>query len=180
MANGLQRPADALEAQLGRLSPSRPKNPWPCGGMIVEGLARLLPQRWRVFFPFGARRRDCAIGKTSKIFTASSMDSHPPSPTFAMSAEVAPFRFFPVTALKKSARPARQVDRLCRDRAPARFEKLSRAPSSRFASEKRAARPGRAQLRQDPDEGSGRGGQPAWLPAFRAGSFRERREGQVC
>ncbi len=32
-------------------------------------------------------------------------DGLPPPQTFAMSAEVAPFRFFPVTTLKKSARP---------------------------------------------------------------------------
>ena len=84
------------------------------------------------------------------------MDSPPPS-TFAMGAAVAPFRRFVRDPLKKNATagPRAKSIAFVGEWAQARFEKLSRAPSSRFASEKSAARPGRGRLLKAPmkDEG---------------------------
>ena len=108
-------PRTRLKRSIGRLSPSRPKKPWPCGGMIVEGLARLLPRRWRVFFLSARGGGTSRLGKHQRF--SRQVQFFPP-PTFAMRAEAAPFRFFPVTTLKKNAtagpRAARQVDRRCR------------------------------------------------------------------
>lgn len=74
-----------------------------------------------------------------------------------MGAAVAPFRRFFRDPLKKNATagPRAKSIAFVGEWAQARFEKLSRAPSSRFASEKSAARPGRGRLLKAPmkDEG---------------------------
>ena len=175
-----------LKRSHGRLSAFAPQKALTMRGMSVGGLARLLPRRRLVFFPFGARGGGASrLGKHQR-FSRQVQWALPPPPTFAMRAAVAPFRCF----FREDPEKERDGRGACRasSRSPLSgirrrrgLRRLSRAPSSRFASEKSAARPGRARLRQDPDEGRGRvGQQPAWLSAFRAGAFRECRAGPVC
>lgn len=117
-AYGLQRRADALEAQpwafVGFRSPKSLNHAgherWRIGAAFAAASARFLPFR-------GSRRRGFAIGKTSKIFTASSMGSPPPR-RLQCARRLRRFDVSSVKTLKKNATAgapaARQVDRLCR------------------------------------------------------------------
>lgn len=149
-------PRMRLKRSLGRLSPSRPKKPWPCGGMIIEGLARLLPRRWRVFSLSGRGGGTSRLGKHQRF--SRQVQCPPP--------DVCNARGSCAVSLFSRDDPEKERDGRAARRAPGRsplsgsgrrrgLRRLSRAPSSRFASEKSAARPGRGRLLKAPmkDEG---------------------------
>lgn len=85
-------PRMRLKRSLGRLSPSRPKKPWPCGGMIIEGLARLLPRRWRVFSLSGRGGGTSRLGKHQRF---SRQVQCPPPRRLQCARKLRRFAFFP-------------------------------------------------------------------------------------